>query len=46
MAEPTTQSRWQRFLDNDVTWSFLHTPSAIVADCVTVIAVSAALAAP
>jgi len=46
MAEPTTQSRWQRFLDNDVTWSFLHTPSAIVAACVTVIAVSAALAAP
>lgn len=46
MAEPTTQSRWQRFLSNDVTWSFLHTPSAIVAACVTVIAVSAALAAP
>jgi len=46
MAEPTTQSRWQRFMDNDVTWSFLHTPSAIVAACVTVIAVSAALAAP
>ena len=46
MAGPTTQSRWQRFLDNDVTWSFLHTPSAIVAACVTVIAVSAALAAP
>ena len=46
MAEPTIQSRWQRFLDNDVTWSFLHTPSAIVAACVTVIAVSAALAAP
>ena len=46
MAEPTTQSRWQLFLDNDVTWSFLHTPSAIVAACVTVIAVSAALAAP
>lgn len=46
MAEPTTQSRWQRFLDNDVTWSFLHTPSAIIAACVTVIAVSAALAAP
>ena len=46
MAEPTTQSRWQRFLDNDVTWSFLHTPSAIVAACATVIAVSAALAAP
>ena len=45
MAGPTTQSRWQRFLDNDVTWSFLHTPSAIVA-CVTVIALSAALAAP
>ena len=46
MAEPTNQSRWQRFLDNDVTWSFLHTPSAIVAAFVTVIAVSAALAAP
>ena len=46
MAKSTTQSRWQRFLDNDVTWSFLHTPSAIVAACVTVIAVSAALAAP
>ena len=46
MAKSATQSRWQRFLDNDVTWSFLHTPSAIVAACVTVIAVSAALAAP
>ena len=46
MAKSTTQSRWQRFLDNDVTWSFLHTPSAILAACVTVIAVSAALAAP
>ena len=46
MAEPTSQSRWQCFLDNDVTWSFLHTPGAIVAPCVTVIAVSAALAAP
>ena len=46
MAEPTSQSRWQRFLDNDVTWSFLHTPGAIVAACVTVIAGSAALAAP
>ena len=46
MAKSTTQSRWQRFLDKDVTWSFLHTPSAIVAACVTVIAVSAALAAP
>ena len=46
MAERPSQSRWQRFLDNDITWSFLHTPRAIVAAFVTVIAISATLAAP
>ena len=46
MAERPSQSRWQRFLDNDITWSFLHTPGAIVAAFVTVIAISATLAAP
>ena len=46
MAERPSQSRWQRFLDNDITWSFLHTPGAIVAAFVTVIAISAPLAAP
>ena len=46
MAERPSQSFWQRFLDNDITWSFLHTPGAIVAAFVTVIAISATLAAP
>ena len=46
MAERPSQSRWQRFLNNDITWSFLHTPGAIVAAFVTVIAISATLAAP
>tara|TARA_B100000780_G_scaffold82363_1_gene56210 strand:+ start:1814 stop:2743 length:930 start_codon:yes stop_codon:yes gene_type:complete len=46
MAERPSQSRWQRFLDNDITWSFLHTPGAIVAAFVTVIAILATLAAP
>ena len=46
MAERPSQSFWQRFLDNDITWSFLHTPGAIVAAFVTVIAILATLAAP
>ena len=46
MAERPSQSRWQRFLNNDITWSFLHTPGAIVAAFVTVIAILATLAAP
>ena len=37
---------WARMLDSDVTYSFLRTPSAIIAAVVTLIAVGAALLAP
>ena len=37
---------WARILDSDVTFSFLRTPSAMIAALVTLIAVGAALLAP
>lgn len=46
MAEDRFQRRWQRFLDNDILWSFLHTPGAMIAAFVTVVALLAAFAAP
>lgn len=46
MAEDRSQSRWQRLLDNDILWSFLHTPGAMIAAFVTVVALLAAFAAP
>lgn len=46
MAEDRFQSRWQRLLDNDILWSFLHTPGAMIAAFVTVVALLAAFAAP
>lgn len=39
-------SRWARFADNDIVWSFLHSPAAIVAAAITVIFIVAAFAAP
>jgi len=42
--EPMT--RLQRLLDNDVVWSFLHTPMAIIGATVTVVFVLAAVFAP
>jgi peptide/nickel transport system permease protein len=39
-------SRWQRFLDNDIVYSFLTTPGAIIAATITLIAITATFAAP
>ena len=41
-----SKSRWQRFLDNDIVYSFFTTPGAIIAASVTFIAITAAFAAP
>ena len=40
------KSRWKRFLDNDIVYSFFTTPGAIIAACITFIAITAAFAAP
>jgi peptide/nickel transport system permease protein len=41
-----TSSRWQRFLDNDIVYSFFTTPGAIIAASITLIAITATFAAP
>ncbi len=41
-----SKSRWQRFLDNDIVYSFFTTPGAIIAAIITLIAITAAFAAP
>ena len=41
-----SKSRWQRFLDNDIVYSFFTTPGAIIAASLTLIAITAAFAAP
>ena len=41
-----SNSRWQRFLDNDIVYSFFTTPGAIIAATITFIAITAAFAAP
>ena len=43
-AKPLT--RWQRFTDNDIVWSFLHSPGAMIAASVTLLFIVAAFAAP
>ena len=45
MAE-RPMTRWERFKDNDIVWSFLHSPGAIIAALVTVVAILACFAAP
>ena len=40
------KSRWRRFLDNDIVYSFFTTPGAIIAASITLIAITAAFAAP
>ena len=47
MSSPDIQkSRWQRFTDNDIVYSFVTTPSAMVAALIAFIAIAAAFAAP
>ena len=41
-----SKSRWQRFLDNDIVYSFFTTPGAIIAASITLIAITAAFSAP
>ena len=41
-----SKSRWQRFLDNDIVYSFFTTPGAMIAASITLIAITAAFAAP
>ncbi len=42
----TLTSRWNRFIDNDIVWSFLHSPYAIFASIVVIIAIVATFGAP
>ena len=46
MAEEKPRSRWQRFVDNDVLWSFIHNPGAMIAATIAVSFIMAAFAAP
>ncbi|MEM7188327.1 MAG: ABC transporter permease [Pseudomonadota bacterium] len=40
------QTRWQQLTDNDIVWSFLSSPGAMIAAAITVLAVLACFAAP
>ena len=46
MAEEKSPSRWQRFVDNDVFWSFINNPGAMIAATIAVSLIIAAFAAP
>lgn len=39
-------TRWERLKDNDIYWSFIHSPGAIVAAIITLVCIAAAFAAP
>ncbi len=39
-------TRWQSFKDNDILWSFLNSPSAIIAALITALAILACFLAP
>ncbi len=39
-------TRWQRLKDNDIVWSFLHSPGAMIAAAITVLAIAACFMAP
>ncbi|MEP0503245.1 MAG: ABC transporter permease [Paracoccaceae bacterium] len=41
-----TMSRWQRIKDNDIFWSFINSPGAMVAAAITMVCIIAAFAAP
>ena len=46
MALHTPQTRWQRFMDNDIVWSFRSSPGAMIAAAITVFCILACFAAP
>lgn len=39
-------TRWERLKDNDIYWSFIHSPGAIVSAAIAVLFIAAAFAAP
>lgn len=41
-----TMTRWERLKDNDIFWSFINSPGAMVAAAITVTCILAAFAAP
>lgn len=43
-SQPMT--RWQRLKDSDILWSFLNTPSAMIAAAITLLAILACFCAP
>ena len=45
-SENRPMTRWERIKDNDIYWSFTHSPGAMVAAAVTLIAILACFAAP
>ena len=44
MSQDRPMTRWERFKDNDILWSFLQSPGAMVA--AAIISVSVALRLP
>lgn len=46
MTTDTPMTRWQRFKDNDIVWSFLQSPGAMIAAGITVFAILACFLAP
>ncbi len=39
-------SRWQRFKDNDIVWSFFHSPGAVIAATIATVVILACIFAP
>ena len=46
MQQDRPMTRWERFKDNDIVWSFVHSPGAMVAAAITLIAILACVFAP
>ena len=46
MSPDGVMTRWARIKDNDIVWSFLHSPGAIVAAIITLIIILACVFAP
>jgi peptide/nickel transport system permease protein len=48
MSLPTDRpaTRWERFKDNDIVWSFFHSPGAVIAAGITVLMILACVFAP
>lgn len=46
LPEDSPTTRWKRFKDNDVVWSFINSPGAMIAAAVTVFLILACILAP